>query len=383
MGRKRGAGEGAAAPESFPAEGAACERAALPAKQRRCAGSPRLSRLTEQCDDRPTSVKYLTAPTALCSETSASCSAESAVSECKRNVKEEKAAHSSEKESDCSLESTSDGASVRHIYNEVDKASFLDWGLTSDWHVGSDHGSSSARHRSARRRSSLASCDLAWSSTATTEELSLSPPTESGSALSGGDSASEGYGEITQSSMSSVLSAMHNVQDLDAHDSSFVDVGSGYGKVVMHAALETRCERICGFEYVRARHEKAVSVLEQLCASAPARKKSKLGLLARSLLQRRVSLEHDDALADHANISIFTHVYAYDKVFSEHSLKRLAELLQQPSSSVRVLATFRKPSEWTRLGLKKAEHVYSVKVRTTGHQSFTVYVMKLHTKRRH
>ena len=44
------------------------------------------------------------------------------------------------------------------------------------------------------------------------------------------------------------------------NESSFIDIGSGYGKVVFHAALAVGVTRAQGVEYVQSRHDIAVSV---------------------------------------------------------------------------------------------------------------------------
>lgn len=51
--------------------------------------------------------------------------------------------------------------------------------------------------------------------------------------------------------------------DLTA-DSTFLDIGSGYGKVVFHTKLRTGCRRAVGIECVTARHLIAAQALDQL-----------------------------------------------------------------------------------------------------------------------
>ena len=95
--------------------------------------------------------------------------------------------------------------------------------------------------------------------------------------MGGNTKGSEGYGELTQGSLSrlwallahlrgTVLRRLHQGQwsrlfDLRS-DASLCDVGSGYGKVVMHCALETFVRRAVGIECVISRHELAEQALQ-------------------------------------------------------------------------------------------------------------------------
>jgi precorrin-6B methylase 2 len=47
-------------------------------------------------------------------------------------------------------------------------------------------------------------------------------------------------------------------------DSTFVDIGSGYGKVVFHAKLRAHCRHVVGIECVTARHLIGEQALDQL-----------------------------------------------------------------------------------------------------------------------
>lgn len=44
-------------------------------------------------------------------------------------------------------------------------------------------------------------------------------------------------------------------------DSTFVDIGSGFGKVVFHAKLHSRVKQSVGIEYVKNRHDVAEETL--------------------------------------------------------------------------------------------------------------------------
>ena len=69
----------------------------------------------------------------------------------------------------------------------------------------------------------------------------------------------------------------------------------------------------------------------------------------------------------------YTHVYIFDWVFSAHTLKSIAQVLQR--SPFFVLVSFRKVAEWWSYGLVKIQPVASVQgFRTTGNEGMTGYV---------
>ena len=99
----------------------------------------------------------------------------------------------------------------------------------------------------------------------------------------GNAAGSQGYGETTLMSTHKLIrllgvlrsrvlatfdalrgGAIHPAYDL-GRDSAFIDVGSGYGKVVFHAALVARCSRSVGVECVHSRHR----IAAQTAASLP------------------------------------------------------------------------------------------------------------------
>ena len=92
------------------------------------------------------------------------------------------------------------------------------------------------------------------------------------------DSSSEGYGEMTEGSIQRMLRSLQSpasgggegegewerapaVDPAAAvyalgRSSSFIDVGSGYGKVVLHAAMAVPLRDAHGIEYVESRSRK-------------------------------------------------------------------------------------------------------------------------------
>jgi hypothetical protein len=204
-------------------------------------------------------------------------------------------------------------------------------------------------------------------------------------------------------------------------------------QVVLHAALSgsmlSRCE---GVEYVPSRAAKAAGILSDLlacdassasasasasgdasalsssAAAVAARVRAPPGLLSRRLA--RTALRQGDATVA-GTLSRFSHVYMYDKVFSDATSASLAAQLNAPLKAPppprrrnlargfdsdseaaagscadagmvsmqgvgpRVLVSYRRPESWRKLGLGRGwAHVSHVTMRTTGGQNFRAYI---------
>ena len=68
----------------------------------------------------------------------------------------------------------------------------------------------------------------------------------------------------------------------------------------------------------------------------------------------------------------FTHVYCFDRVFSPTTLRALALLLRR--SPFRIFVSYRSPSEWAEHGLDSVYPVAKLRVKTTGHESYSPIV---------
>lgn len=252
----------------------------------------------------------------------------------------EKAAPGEKRTSLAALESDDDGhgrsveRALRRAYAVIDRESYLHWGLTSEW-----DGRGGGRTRGESQRES-------W-------ELPK-----------GGDEASEGYGELTKGSVGRVVEAMEGVAALGAME-SFLDAGSGYGKVVMHAALATGAGRVKGREVVRGRQRIAERAKAKIQGDDTHLTADQRGRVAKA------ALEGGDAAKEAGE---FTHVFCYDKVFSERTLERMASSLA--SGRPRVLASFHGEQVWRGLGLGAKEE-QRVRARTTGRESFMVHILRI------
>jgi tRNA G46 methylase TrmB len=136
-------------------------------------------------------------------------------------------------------------------------------------------------------------------------------------------------GEITMGSLEKVLDIITTSIDnqeyrLTGSSKGFIDIGSGFGKVVFHVAFATGISRCHGIEYVPVRHNKSKEVLRMI---------RNLDLAALP----NVDLMQGDA-ADLESLD-YSHVYMYDKVFSVDLFEKLAPLINK-SPEVKVLVSF-------------------------------------------
>ena len=210
------------------------------------------------------------------------------------------------------------------------------------------------------------------------------------------NSASEGYGEMTEGSIERLFCFLERIDGKDAPASfkvstpqknperrsttiptsespsaesqanSFIDIGSGYGKVVFHAKLGGKYSHSVGIEYVESRAALAASIRDELLL----RRNSLLSTQARELLRSCVLFHADATKWECFN---YSHIYMYDRVFNESTLSALAKRLNV--SFFKFLVTYRRVEEWTRLGLRKIKLLSSITMRTTGGQNFRAYVL--------
>ncbi|KAK3241184.1 hypothetical protein CYMTET_49030 [Cymbomonas tetramitiformis] len=258
---------------------------------------------------------------------------------------------------------------VKDVYRNLDKRSYLVWGLTSDWSVDAP--------RRIRRLKEASKNDAQPDASTPTDKKCDDP--------SARDDSSEGYGEMTAGSIERLLQLLQGLEgclpvvrtagrssqlspkefNLTAA-SSFVDIGSGYGKVVMHTKLSVGVKSALGVEYVESRSK----IAEQFLADAAA-PKWVLGRLDKDALSG-VDFRCEDATR-HPTLE-HSHVYMYDKVFSDTTSSRLAKMLNN-SPAVRVLVSYRQLNSWARLGLNDCfVKVGGVTMKTTGGQNFTAHV---------
>ena len=105
------------------------------------------------------------------------------------------------------------------------------------------------------------------------------------------------YGEIDPKSLYRALASLKL-----RRDDNFVDLGSGSGKVVLQAALQSNCKKVVGVEVVGDRHEDAMRAHANLMLTMPE-------------VARRITLIKDNFL--NVDLSKTTVIYMANKVFQE------------------------------------------------------------------
>ena len=292
------------------------------------------------------------------------------------------------------------------VYRYVDKKTFLNWGLTSDWLVEGPR----------KRRASAAGVAATSPPTPQKPERgaasSVASPEPESEEDDDPNASSEGYGEMTEGSIERLLvflktlgshpeverlakgarkakgsaaktkrrgaaaAAPRTAVPPNAADanltscSSFIDVGSGYGKVVLHARLSARVAEAAGVEYVAGRAAMASDALRELRSG----KHAFVTPEALSLLRDPDATRLTQGDATKLGAFQFSHVYMYDKVFSDPTTQLLAAQLNA-SEKTKVLVSYQRAEQWRRLGLSaRFAEVASLTMRTTGGQNFKAYV---------
>ena len=257
-----------------------------------------------------------------------------------------------------------ESADVKRAYALVDRLSYLDWGLrTEDEVVG-------------KRSASLASHNSDWNG-CIVHDGSMWGEAAHGFGPSGPRTArtSEGYGEATVATAEKLLRLLRRLTsyvpamsgwagpwNLDA-DATFCDVGSGYGKVIFHAKLNTGCRSAIGIECVAKRAEISTHALQGLYGELDRER------LSDDLL-RGVAFEAADA-TQYSSLD-YSHLYMFDRVFSHCTLAALAKVLQR--SSFYVMISSRKPQVWWDVGLHKVQPVAKMRFKTTGREGCTAFI---------
>lgn len=262
-------------------------------------------------------------------------------------------------------ESLEESQDVKRVYALVDRLSYLDWGLRSEDEVVG------------KRSASLASTVTSEWNGFVVHDGAVWGEAGHGKAPTGPKTArtSEGYGEATCATAERLLRVLARLTyyvpamggwtglwNLDA-DATFLDIGSGYGKVVLHAKLHTGCRSAVGVECVAKRAEISTLALQGLYGELDRAK------LANDLL-RGVFFEAADATA--MPILNYSHVYIFDRVFSTVTLIALAKVLSR--SPFYVMVSSKKPQVWWDCGLSKIQPVGKMRFVTTGRERCTVFI---------
>jgi hypothetical protein len=140
------------------------------------------------------------------------------------------------------------------------------------------------------------------------------------------------YGEATKGSLDSIIDILCQY-GLDKAESHFVDIGSGFGKPVFHAAARTRA-RCYGLEIVQARVDYCNGLLERL------EEEYKRDEPISDVLQRiefiRVDAGNIHRYQNNEGIDA-THIYSFNKVMSPEDNQAIVDGLND-TTGFRVLA---------------------------------------------
>ena len=119
-------------------------------------------------------------------------------------------------------------------------------------------------------------------------------------------------------------------------DSVFLDIGSGYGKCVLHARFRINTRKSMGIEYVGPRHTAALEMLERLVPQQSPM------VSARLMAEEMIQLFHGDASVPAFSdvIDEASHIFMFDVVISPEHKEAMLERPQWPQvPCARLLST--------------------------------------------
>lgn len=162
------------------------------------------------------------------------------------------------------------------------------------------------------------------------------------------------YGEVVPQSIWKHVIASMNLTESDV----FYDIGSGTGKIPLQVALQSKCRLSKGVEFVQARHDIGIAVLERLkgLAAAHAREVGDAATCdAVSEALPRVQLIQGDACSDLTPLEDATAIFINNTVFQPDLMSRITERLATlPNLRIVSFRWFRGQHEIERLCLLRA-----------------------------
>lgn len=160
-----------------------------------------------------------------------------------------------------------------------------------------------------------------------------------------------GYGELTLGSVKRLFDYMTKGAPENLRmgpGSSFLDIGSGYGKVVFYANMTCpQLKEVTGIECLPFRHSRSVQLMEKLQPS----------------LSKDVPIKLLCADASEFDSFPHSHIYSFDKVFSDTTREALLPAIIK--SSPKLFVTFK------RLQCPQFKLVHRMRCRTTGKETMT------------
>ena len=171
---------------------------------------------------------------------------------------------------------------------------------------------------------------------------------------------SAGYGEISKAGFHKILTYMQNDVDDElkiTSNSSFIDIGSGFGKAVFHAKIVANVKTSDGVEYVSTRHIKAMELLQKFSSTIDCS-----------------GIHFSQGDATQYKKFEYSHIYCYDYIFNETTHAALLPIIEK--SNCKLFVCFSKPAKLAKFGITKFDLINKFAVTTTGKQNFTVYFYK-------
>ena len=197
---------------------------------------------------------------------------------------------------------------------------------------------------------------------------------------------SPGYGELARRGFDKVLYYLcHEAPDISrmGEDCSFLDIGSGFGKCVLHAKVRGKVRESVGIEYIPVRHEKAAETLHLLRArfvpgvtdvyEQGSEQERRVHTLLESVDLSGVQLVQGDITdpKHHPLLYRASHIYMFDVVFSDHTMSKILPAIEQVNFAL--FACYHRPAYLERLGCTQFVCIHKMAMKTTGKQSFTCY----------
>jgi hypothetical protein len=150
-----------------------------------------------------------------------------------------------------------------------------------------------------------------------------------------------GYAECTRKAFDNVCLWLCESAPLGLRmgaDSVFLDIGSGYGKCVIHARIRAGVRRSIGIEFVAVRYEMGMEMLMECIPAQFERIHEGLGGCV-ELLEGDATDEHEFA----SQYDEATHIFMFDWVFNPAGRAGVVQLIHDRASQLRVLVSCQRP----------------------------------------
>jgi SAM-dependent methyltransferase len=201
------------------------------------------------------------------------------------------------------------------------------------------------------------------------------------------DSVSETYGETTEPALTKLINILKNLPIpftlSKENNSNFLDIGSGFGKVVFHTQLQSNIDRSVGIEFVEKRYNTSRNILKFYS--------NKINEWNSSIIENPD--DDDDNIIRTGNdnstieffqgdvtsspyskiLSTFSHIYMFDKVFTDSFYDLMIPKFDK-LKDLAVLVCYRNFEFLKNKGLTNFSLVGKLKMKTTGKECYLAYI---------